>query len=76
MTTFYVATLARYVVVDAANETEARTLAIPALQAVQPGRTAPIEIRTVRPATEDEIELMNWHREMTEDPAPDASDWV
>jgi hypothetical protein len=29
MTTFYVATLSRYVLVEAANETEARTLAIP-----------------------------------------------
>ena len=76
MTTFYVAMLARYVLVEAANETEARTLAVPALAALHPGRTAPIEIRTVRPATEDEIGLMNWHREMTEDPAPDASDWV
>ena len=51
-------------------------LAIPALVALHPGRTAPIEIRTVRPATDDEIELMNWHQEMTEDPAPDQSDWV
>ena len=66
MTTFYVATLARYVLVDAANETDARTLCLPALAALHPERTAPIEIRTVRPATDDEIELANWHREMIE----------
>ena len=76
MTTFYVATLAQYVLVDAENETEARTLAVPALAALDPGRTAPIEIRTVRPATGDEIELARWDSEQTEDPAPDASDWV
>ena len=66
MTAFYVATPARYVLVDAANDAEARTLAIPALAALHPGRTVPVEIRTVRPATDDEIELANWHREMTE----------
>jgi len=66
MSTFYVATLARYVLVEAANETEARTLAIPALTALHLGRTVPVEIRMVRPATDDEIDLANWHQEMTE----------
>ena len=71
MTTFYVATLARYVLVEAPNETEARRLGQPALQelyadvANRIGRDLPVEIRVVRPATDDEIELMNWHRETT-----------
>jgi hypothetical protein len=66
MTTYYVATLARYVIVDAANETEARKLVIPALEKLQAetGRNVPVEIRTVRPATANEIELANWHRHM------------
>ena len=68
MTTFYVATLARCVLVDAANETEARTLAIPALAELQAecGPIRTVVIRTVRPAADHEIELANWHREMTE----------
>lgn len=60
MTTYYVATLASYVLVEAVSETDAREL----------GREVLIEltgripyIRTVRPATEDEIELARWHRE-------------
>ena len=67
-----------YVLVDAANENEARTLAIPALAELhaEAGRNAPIEIHTVRPATENEIQLARWDAEQREDPAPDASDWA
>ncbi len=69
MTTFYVATRAFYVLVEAANETEARQLGQPALQKLQADvsarvRELPVEIRVVRPATDDEIELEDWHREM------------
>ncbi len=73
MTTFYVATRARYVLVEAANETEARRLGEPALHelhadvAKRIGRDLPVEIRVVRPATADEIELRDWHCEMTGD---------
>ncbi len=69
MTTYYVATRAFYVLVEAANETEARQLGQPALQKLQANvsaqvRELPVEIRVVRPATDDEVELENWHREM------------
>lgn len=70
MTTWFVATLARYVLVDAQNEQAARELAAPALYDLyadlrkQLGREVPIKILTVRPATDDEIELWNWHHEM------------
>jgi predicted Co/Zn/Cd cation transporter (cation efflux family) len=71
MTTFYVATRARYVLVEAANESEARKLGQPALQefhaevSARIGRELPVEIRVIRPATDDEIELEQWHREMS-----------
>jgi len=70
MTPFYVATRARYVVVEAANEIDARLLGQPALQELhadlgkQIGRDLPVEIHVVRPATSDEIELWQWHREL------------
>lgn len=70
MTTFYVATLARYVLVDAADETEARTRGQAALYELYTDlrerlrRDVPIEIRTIRPAKDDEIALMRWHDEM------------
>ena len=70
MTTYLVATLARYVVVDARDEAHARELAYPALHALfadvreRLGREVPIEIHTVRPATTDEIDLCRWHHEM------------
>lgn len=67
MTTYYVATLANYILVDAANETAANETA-----ACELGRAALAEltgnatpnIRTIRPATDDEIELSQWHQEM------------
>ncbi|MCA8996691.1 MAG: hypothetical protein KDA80_06895 [Planctomycetaceae bacterium] len=70
MTTLYVATLARYVLVEAANEQEARTRGQAALSdryaALREGlgREVPVEIRIVRPTTDEEIELMRWHNEM------------
>jgi hypothetical protein len=56
-TTYYVATLAQYVLVDAATEDEARSLGQAALRELRAGSDAPISIRVVRPATADEIEL-------------------
>ena len=70
MKTYLVATIARYVLVDAENETQARQLGQPALHELyadvrqRTGREFPIEIHTVREATTEEIELMKWHNEM------------
>jgi hypothetical protein len=69
VTAYYVATLARYVLVDAENEAQARERGQAALHDLYAdlrqrlGREIPIEIRTVRPATEDEIKLQRWHDE-------------
>jgi len=70
MTMFYVATRARYVLVEAANDTDARRLGQPALRELHAeidqriGRDVPVEIHVVRPATRDEIELWKWHQEL------------
>jgi len=70
MTTYYVATLARYVLVDAENEAAARELGHAALHELysdlrqRRGKQVPIEIRTIRPATTDEIDLWKWHQQM------------
>ena len=70
MTIYYVATLARYVLVEAADENEARRFGQAALYDLYAdlrerlGKEVPINIRTIRPATADEIELWNWHHEM------------
>lgn len=60
MTRYYVATLSTYVLVDAANEGDARTHGEAALQRLL-GR--PVQIWIVRPATADEIALQNWFDE-------------
>jgi hypothetical protein len=66
MTTYYVATLARYVLVSAENETLARELGHAALHELYAedrerlGKGAPINIVTIRPATSDEIEFWGW----------------
>ncbi|TWT49043.1 hypothetical protein KOR42_39590 [Thalassoglobus neptunius] len=70
MTTFLVATLSRYVLVEASDEDQARRLARPGLEELyakereQFGSDFPIEILTVRPATQPEIDLWNWHHQM------------
>lgn len=70
MTMFYVATRARYVLVEADNEAGARIAGHAALADLHAelrerlGRDIPIEIRTIRPATTDEIDMMKWHHEM------------
>ena len=68
--TYLVATLARYVLVDAANEDEARSLGQIALHDLyadvreRHGKDVPINILTVRPATREEIDLQRCHDEM------------
>lgn len=70
MTAYYVATRARYVVVDAANESEARERGMTALHELNAdvraklGREIPIEIHTLRLATSDEIDMVRWHERM------------
>jgi hypothetical protein len=70
MTTYLVATLARYVLVDATDEQDAIAKGRPALYDLYAdvrerlGRDVPINVRTIRPATADEIELCRWHDEM------------
>jgi hypothetical protein len=70
MTTYLVATLARYVLVDAENGADARQRGHAALHDLYAdlrerlGREVPINILTVRPAADDEIELWRWHHEM------------
>jgi hypothetical protein len=66
MTTYYVGTLAYYVLVDAASEDEARRLALPLLHDLYAGvrqrlgREAPINITIVRLATAEENELQRF----------------
>lgn len=70
MTTWLVATLARYVLVEAEDESSARELGQTALHDLYAdlreryGRDVPINILTIRHATESEIELWRWHHEM------------
>ena len=67
MTTYYVATLASYVLVEAESKDTARERGRTALQdlyAERLSRDAPIVIRTVRRATPDEIDFGNWHDKM------------
>ncbi len=61
MIMYYVATLAHYVLMDAPNETVARELGRRALIELT-GDAAP-NIRTVRPATYDEIDFSRWHQD-------------
>ena len=70
MTAYYVATLARYVVVDAENEAQARERGAAALHELYAdlranlGRDVTIEIRTLRPATSDEIDMVRTHERL------------
>jgi hypothetical protein len=69
MTTFYVATLARYALVEAENEAQARELGRVALDEQHAelrrrlGRDVPVDILVVRPATTDEVEFCRWGEE-------------
>lgn len=70
MTTYLVAALSIYVLVDAQDEAQSRVAALPLLYEEYAdlrerlGRDVPINILTVRPATTDELGLMKWHNEM------------
>jgi hypothetical protein len=70
MTTYYVATLAKYVLVEAENQGQARELGRVGLEKLhadagrQIGMEMPINIHVVRPATTDEIEFCRWGEEM------------
>ena len=67
MTTYLVATLARYVLVDAENKAEAERLGRRDLEKLyadireRAGRDMPVVIHSVREATQEEIDLWNWH---------------
>ena len=69
MNTYYVATLAKYVLVDAVNEHAARIAGETALKSLHAevsariGREFPVQIRTVRLATSDEIDFHRWNEE-------------
>ena len=68
MTTYYVATLARYVLVEADSPAQARELGHPALSELSVAESASLKplippvIRTVRLASVDEIDTMRWHQ--------------
>jgi hypothetical protein len=64
--TFYVATRSCYVLVEASDLDQARELGRPGLAKLyreQLGKEVAVEIQTVRPATDEEIELQKWHNE-------------
>ena len=67
--TYYVATLACYVLVEAENEGRARERGKAALEELyaevrERHPNMQVENRTVRPATDDEIEFCRWNEEM------------
>ncbi len=70
MTTYYVATLAKYAHVAAENEEQARELSRAALERLHAeagrplGKDMPVNIFVVRPATTDEIGFYRWGEEM------------
>ena len=70
MTTYLVATLARYVLVEAHTEIDARERGYAVLHDLYAdmrerlGGEVPINILTVRPAADDEIEQWRWHHEL------------
>ena len=72
MITYLVATLSTYVLVDAESEAEAKAKARKPLNELlaeackRTGFTGEIPIQTVRPATQQEIDLWRWHCEMVE----------
>ena len=68
MTMYRVATLSTYVLVEASDADEARTIARQPLNELladvcrSTGFSGEIPIQTVRPATQAEIQQWNWHR--------------
>lgn len=70
MNMYFVSAGFRYVLVDARNKEQARTLAMPKLIELYAdmlerfGSQYPINIHTVREATPEEVELWRWHHEM------------
>lgn len=66
---YFVATLSRYVLVEADDVDQARTRALPELQRLYDedpppgGQPLPITIRISRPATPDEIETWEWFQD-------------
>lgn len=68
MNTYLVATIARYVLVEAKNESEARSFGLLKLhdlyQQDLPQLPIAIRIHTVRLATQEEIDLWTWHCKM------------
>jgi hypothetical protein len=66
---YHVATLAKYVLVEAENDADARERGQAALYDLYAdlrqhlGKEVPINIKTVRPATSEEIELQRWFDE-------------
>jgi hypothetical protein len=67
--TYYVATLARDVLVEAENEDQARERGQTAIEELfaelrrQFDAEMPVDTLTVRPATSDEIEFSRWNEE-------------
>ena len=61
---FRVATLSRYVLVEAADETEARQLGETALRDLFPDLMQKTTVRSVTLATDDEIKFWKWHEDM------------
>lgn len=68
MTIYYVATLANYVLVEAPDETAARSTGLERLASLSsPARDInTIQIRTIRQATAEEIEFNAWHQAQIE----------
>lgn len=63
MTLYYVATLSRYVLVDALDDASAREIGLVALHSDDVAQNTPLAIRVVRPATAEEIEFWTWHHD-------------
>lgn len=66
MTYYLVATVARYVLVEAESEEQAREPGIAELRKLYDDPNRKIVIQTIREATDSEIELWDWHHKMIE----------
>ena len=70
MSIYYVASLARYVIVEADSEAQAREVGLPALRdlyAADGTDARFVQIRTVRLATDNEFEFEREHQQMLAD---------